>query len=327
MGATTTIAADAAPADRKPPAMSKLDLRAPVLLGFTVITLFFGVGVCGAAFVPIDKGVGMPGTIIVETKTKAVQHQRGGTVASVLVAEGQQVRSGDLMVTLTTRDIEEQIAALKTQADAAGRQLALARDEASTMSALYDRKLAARSRVLALERQVAEVEKELAGINARIAILEQDIARAAIRAPVSGRVLSLKVTGAGSVIQAGETIAELVPEDDRLVVEGHVQPEQIEQLKPGMPAKVWMTALSWREQKPLKGTLAWVSPDSVEDKRTGQRTFVARVELSEPRSHFAPRFNLLPGMRSHILLLTGERTLLDQLIDPLMRNLNRAFHG
>ena len=128
-------------------------------------------------------------------------------------------------------------------------------------------------------------------------------------------------------MQPGETIAELVPEDDRLVIEGHVQPEQIEHLKPGMPAKVWLTALSWREQKPLKGTLAWVSPDSVEDKRSGQPYFVARVELSESRSSLSGRISLLPGMRSHILLLTGERTLFDQLIDPLMRNINKAFHG
>ena len=94
-----------------------------------------------------------------------------------------------------------------------------------------------------------------------------------------------------------------------------------------MPAKVWLTGLSWREQRPLRARLAWVSPDSVEDKRTGSPYYVARVELSEARADIAKRMTLLPGMRSEVLLLTGERTLLDQLLDPLMRNINRAFRG
>jgi multidrug efflux pump subunit AcrA (membrane-fusion protein) len=140
-------------------------------------------------------------------------------------------------------------------------------------------------------------------------------------------VLTLAVNGKGAVVQPGATVLELVPEDDRLVIEGHIAPNQIENVKPGMPAKVWLSALSWREQRPLRAKLAWVSPDSVEDKRTGAPYYVARVELLETRSEIGKRMTLLPGMRAEILLQTGERTLLDQLVDPLMRNIARAFRG
>ncbi len=67
----------------------------------------------------------MDGTVIltdgeiVETKTKAVQHQRGGTVATIHVAEGQQVRSGDLLVSFNTTDLDQQIASLETRLAAA----------------------------------------------------------------------------------------------------------------------------------------------------------------------------------------------------------------
>jgi multidrug efflux pump subunit AcrA (membrane-fusion protein) len=120
---------------------------------------------------------------------------------------------------------------------------------------------------------------------------------------------------------------EVVPEEDRLVVEGRLSVNRIDSVKPGMPAKVWLTALSWRDQRPLKARLAWVSADSVEDRRTGQPHFIARVELDDPRSEVAKRVSLHPGMRTEILLLTGQRTLLDQLIDPLLRNLHRAFQS
>lgn len=304
----------------------RLDIRAPVLLGFGVVVAFFGVGISAAALAPIDKGVGLPGTIIVETRTRPVQHERGGTVARVHVGEGMRVATGDLLISLDTQSLDEQIAALKAQASAAARQLDLARQEAETMALLLERQLASRPRVLALQRQVAEIEKEVAGLEARISVAEQELLRTQVRAPFAGRVLSLKAAP-GSVAQPGAVLMELVPEQDRLVIEGRLAPNQIENVKPGMPAKVWLTALSWREQRPLSAHLAWVSADSVEDRRTGAPYFLARVELDDSRSAIEERVALQAGMRSEILLLTGRGTLLDQLIDPLLRNINRAFRS
>ena len=299
----------------------------PCCLGLAIVLVFFGAGIGGAAYAPIDKGIGMSGTIIVETKVKAVQHQRGGVVDRIHVAEGQQVKAGQLLISLDSKSIDDQLFALRAQAEAAQRQLSLIRQETATMTDLLERKLAARSRVLALERQVAEIEKENAGLNARIAVAEQELQRTEIRAPAGGRVLTLAVHGPGAVIQPGATVAEIVPEQDRLVIEGRLTPNAIENVKPGMPAKVWLTSLSWRDQRPLRGRLAWVSPDSVEDKRTGAAYFVARVELEDTKAEIARRVTLHPGMRTEMLLLTGERTLLDQLIDPLLRNINRAFRA
>lgn len=305
----------------------RLDIRGPVMWGFLVVLAFFGVGIGAAAVAPIDKGVGMPGTIIVETRVKQVQHEKGGTIAAVHVSEGDRVTAGDVLMTLDVATAREQLKALTTQAEASARQLDLARQEAQTMRDLLERKLAARSRVLSIERQVAEIEKEAAALSARMEILRGEIARSEVRATEGGRILTLAVKGAGVVLQPGATAAEIVPDDDRLVIEGRLMPNQIENVRAGMPAKVWLTALSWRDQRPLAARLAWISPDSVEDRRTGAAHFVARVELSEARSEIEKRIKLQPGMRSEVLLMTGERTLLDQLVDPLMRNINRAFRG
>jgi membrane fusion protein, type I secretion system len=310
-----------------PTRTARLDIRAPTVFGLAVIALFFGAGLGGAAFAPIDKGVTLPGTIIAETKVKPVQHQRGGIVRRIYVRDGQEVAEGALLVSFDASALEEQVGAMRAQAQAADRQLALARQEAATMTDLMERKLAARSRVLALERQVAEIEKERASLGARIVVAEQEIERSAVRAPVSGRVLRLEVHAPGAVVQPGGTVLEIVPEEDRLVIEGRLAPNQIENVEPGMPARVWLTALSWREQRPLAARLAWVSADSVEDKRSGAPYFIARVELDEPRAEIAQRVTLHAGMRAELVLLTGRRTLLDQLLDPVMRNIGRAFRG
>ncbi len=313
--------------DRHERPVPSLDVRSPVRIGILIVLAFFGVGIGAAAVAPIEKGIGMPGTIIVEGRVKQVQHEQGGTVSAVLVTEGQRVAAGELIATMDIKGLSEQLRALTAQGQAADRQLTLARQEASTMRDLYQRQLSSRSRLLTLERQVAEIEKEIAALRSRIEIVRRDLSRAEIRAPEAGRILSLAVKGSGGVIQPGATVAELVPDDDRLVIEGRLNPNQIENVRPGMPAKVWLTALSWREQRPLAAKLAWISPDSIEDRRTGTPYFAARVELEGGQSAIAATMTLQPGMRSEVLLMTGERTLLDQLIDPLMRNVNRAFRG
>jgi multidrug efflux pump subunit AcrA (membrane-fusion protein) len=292
-----------------------------------VLALALGGGLGAATLAPIERGVMIAGTLIVETKVRAIQHQRGGLIGRIDVKEGDVVAEGAIVARLDTSALDEQRAALRAQQLASQRQLALIRQEAATISDLADRKLAARSRVLGLERQVAEVEKEAAALVARIATVEQEIARAAITSPVSGRVLAIGATGRSAVLQPGQTLMEIVPEDDRIVVEGRISPGQIEDIRPGMAAKVWLAGTSWRDNRPITGRLAWLSPDSVEDKRTGVHHFVARVELDRSRRDLAREVRLHPGIRTEILLLTGQRRLIDQLLDPLLRSINRAFRA
>lgn len=305
----------------------RLSIRGPVVVGILVLLLFFGGGLGAASVAPIDKGIPLAGSIIAESKVQTIQHQKGGAVGKVHVVEGQMVAIGQLLVSLDTHTLDEQVKAMKAQAAAATRQLALIRQEAVTMAELAERKLAARSKVLSLERQVAEVEKEAAALTARIAITEQDLTRSEIRSPIAGQVLSLTVRGPGASLQPGGTVLEIVPTSDRLVVEGRLAPIHIDHIRQGMEAKVWLTGLNWRDSRPLKAKLAWVSPDSVEDRRTGASYFVARIELSESRAELVKRMTLHPGQRTEILLLTGERTLLEHIIDPLLRNINRAFRA
>ena len=314
-------------AGRDRSAIPRLDIRGPAAAGFLVLAVFFGAGIGSAAFMPLDKGIAFSGAVIVESKVQQVQHRVGGIVGRVLVQEGQEVKAGDILITLDAEQIGVQIGALKTQADAAKRQLVLIRQETQTYTELMEKKLAPRSKVLALERQVAEVEKETAGLVSKIVVAEQELRQMEIRSPVAGRVLTLAVHGTGGVIQAGATVAEIVPQEDRLVLEGKLTPMQIEHAHPGMDAKVWLRSLSFRDSRPFRARLSWISPDTVEDKRTGAATFIARVELKATRAEIAKRIALHPGMRAELLLLTGERTLLDQLLDPLVRNLNRAFRA
>lgn len=316
------IAASTAPAR---PGRPRLDLRGPIAVGLAVIVLVIGGGFGAAVWTPIEKGASLSGTIIVETKTRAIQHDRGGIIGAVHVLEGAEIKAGDLVATLDTTSLDQQITALRAQQAASQRQLDLIREEASLLGELVKKQLTSRPRLVAAERQIAEIEKDVAGFVGRIAMMEQELRNAEIRSPVAGRVLSLAVHGRGAVVSPGGTVAEIVPLEDRLVVEGRLSPALIDLVKPGLPAKVWVTGVAWRDSRPLAARLAWISPDAVEDRRTGLTFFLARVELDEPRRALERRLPLHPGQRADILVITGARTLLEQLVTPIMRNLNRAF--
>jgi HlyD family secretion protein len=122
-------------------------------------------------------------------------------------------------------------------------------------------------------------------------------------------------------------VLEIVPDDERLVVEARLTPEQVQGIKSGLAAKVWLKTSGWRNQRPFPAKLAWVSTDSVEEKHSGQPHFLARIELDDARTEIAKTIALQPGMRAEILVVTGQRTLLSQMLDPLMRSVSRAFLG
>jgi membrane fusion protein, protease secretion system len=78
----------------------KSDTKPVIRLGFWVLIVGFGLFLLWAAFAPLDEGVAAPATVSIETRRKTIQHMVGGVVRSVDVKEGQQVKEGDLLVTL-----------------------------------------------------------------------------------------------------------------------------------------------------------------------------------------------------------------------------------
>jgi multidrug efflux pump subunit AcrA (membrane-fusion protein) len=304
-----------------------LDVTGPLFIGWLVIVAFLFGGLGWASVAPITKGATVQGALIVESKTKAVQHGKGGNVRRIHVTENQDVAEGQLLVTLDETDIREQLRAVAGQMQAAQRELQILDQELAIIRDLVARQLTPRPRLAELERQAVALEKELAAGQGRIATLGQDLKRTRIRAPSSGRVLSLAVTGTGAVVAPGGAVAQIVPLNDRLVVEGRLAANDIDGLHPGMPAKVWLSALNRREADPLAGTLASISPDALEDKAGGQSHYLVRVELDASRSEIESRTKLYPGMRTEILIVKGTTTLLDRLLDPLLKGLGRSFRA
>lgn len=225
-------------------AQNRLDLSGPVRLGMLLVAATVALLVAVATTIPLASRILLADLRLEETQRLAVRHAKGGMVARVHVRPGDAVATGDLLVTLDTRDLDEQIAALKMQAEAASMKLAGVKKEAQLFQNSQEASPAAQLRKVELERRLADVERETIGLQVRIAHAEQDVIRAEIRAPVAGRVLEVADMTAGKLVSEGAKVVELQPSTARIVLAGRAIDADRNDLIPGRTARVTLLSPS-----------------------------------------------------------------------------------
>jgi HlyD family type I secretion membrane fusion protein len=171
--------------------------------------------------------------------------------------------------------------------------------------------------------QILEARQKIADQREKVRVARDVFRRLIIVAPVSGTVQNLKFFTVGGVIKAGEALLEIVPEQDRLIVQAHVSPQDVESLVPGMHAEVRFTAFRANILPLVLGQVESVSRDRLIDETTRQPYFLAQVVVEDaPRE---VRERLTAGMPADVLFPTGERTVLDYLVRPLKDRINSAL--
>lgn len=159
----------------------------------------------------------------------------------------------------------------------------------------------------------------------RIAAAKDVLKRTTVSAPLDGTVLNLKVFSEDGVISPGQTLLDIVPINERMLIEARVNPSDIDQITQGMKAQIRLTALNMRNIKPMKGKILTISADRLIDDQTGEAYYLARVAFSDNIQKNRKDITLYPGMQAEVLLLTNARTPLEYLTKPLTESLNRAF--
>ena len=178
-----------------------------------------------------------------------------------------------------------------------------------------------------------EINQQLSGVRGTRSELEEQIRtsldrlrRTEIRAPVTGTVLSLRYKTTGGVIRPGEPILDLVPLDGELVIEARVATNDGDNVQSGQNAYIVFPSFSQRNLKRISGKVERISPDTLEDNRSGERYYSARVTVDRRRLHeIAPEIELAPGMPAEVFIETGERTMLEYLMQPFLQSVERAF--
>jgi HlyD family type I secretion membrane fusion protein len=180
--------------------------------------------------------------------------------------------------------------------------------------------------------QMADVTKELRDVHARLVEVlpkrtnaEAVLRRMEIRSPYAGKVVGLSVFSIGGVIQRGDKILDIVPDDDALTLEARVAVEDISEVHPGMRAEVRLTAYQQRIVPTVPGEVVQVSADRLIDPRTNEPYYIATVRPDLAAVARLPGVQLYPGMPATVTIPTVSRTALEYIAGPLAMSFNKAF--
>jgi HlyD family type I secretion membrane fusion protein len=165
--------------------------------------------------------------------------------------------------------------------------------------------------------QLSEVKAKISDLRERLNVAQDIYSRLELRAPQNGVVQNLQVHAPGAVVKPGDTIMELVPSNDTLVINARVAPIDVDSVQAGLEAEIRFPALPAREMPVIVGRVDSISADTLVDTRTAEPYFHAQIWLD--LSTLPPRAaeKLHPGMPADVMIATGERTVLEQFTRPL----------
>ncbi|OUV02333.1 MAG: hypothetical protein CBC42_05955 [Betaproteobacteria bacterium TMED82] len=332
------------------------------------LVFFFGGTLLWAALVPLEEGVPTIGSVVVETKRKAIQHQSGGVIKEIYVKEGDFVEKDQKLLKLSdstakneveieknniqslNESINSQFTLLKKIDEArSGKslQISLLNEELFGIRNLVKDGYAPKVRQLALERELAELESnnrelkntklqteqkiseqkyQLEAAKKRLLIVKSRLDGKVIKASVSGQIVGLQKQAVGSVISPAEKIMDLVPRDEKLLVETEVMPNLIDRVEVGDIVDIRFTSFSLTPFLVVPGKISSISTDILNKPRQKVSTYyLARVVLTEEAKTILGKRKIRPGMQVEIVIKTGTRTLLAYMLHPLTRRIAHSM--
>jgi HlyD family secretion protein len=239
---------------------------------------------------------------------------------SQVTSETEQARSH-----LTEERTNQDKLLQQATSDIAAAKLRLQEQERSYQSLIHSGELA----LLKTEEQLKDIATQISTLNAEIAqnrsqigSLEFQLAQRVLKAPANGTVFHLPIASAGKVVQPGEEIVEIAPENTPLVLKAQIAPTESGFLDVGMPVKIKFDAYPFQDYGVQNGRVTWISPDSkmVKTESGEQETFELKIELEKPYIEARnKKIALTPGQTATAEVVIRQRRTIDFVLDPFKK--------
>jgi protease secretion system membrane fusion protein len=173
-----------------------------------------------------------------------------------------------------------------------------------------------------VESQMADVSREVQADAEKYVAQKADLQRIEIRSPATGQVVGLAVQTLGAVVQPGQKILDVVPEQQSLVLETHIAPHLIDKVHAGLSADVRFNSFAHTPQLVVQGKVLSVSGDLLTDPQNPQMPyFLARLEVTPEGMKVLGNRQMQPGMPAEVVIKTGSRSMLTYMLKPLLKRL------
>jgi len=178
--------------------------------------------------------------------------------------------------------------------------------------------------------ELSDVQGKLAHAREQFVISKDGLARIVLRSPVDGRVNQINIHTIGALVPNHVPVAEIAPVNDVLIIDAKIRANNIDSIAVGQPAKIKFGAFKSRTSPLFTGKVVSISPDIISDhthdnqltrqRMGGEDHYAAKIEIdmAEFDRVAKPRgLKLVPGMMADIQIVTGTRTLVRYLLDPI----------
>lgn len=177
-----------------------------------------------------------------------------------------------------------------------------------------------------VETQLSDAQSKVADLKERLVATQDDLDRVIVRAPTAGIVVDLAVHTLGGVIAPGQKLMDLVPEGGGIIIEAQIPTHLIDNVRAGLDADVYFTALDRTLVPTIPGKLIYVSADRITDPRTDLSYFVGRVMIDEQGMKLLGKQDLQPGMPADVVIKISAHSMAGYLLKPLLNRLRFAFN-
>jgi HlyD family secretion protein len=206
-------------------------------------------------------------------------------------------------------------------------ELHTATREVEQLQADLERNQAERTRLeLQTQQQIEGLKLEISQINSKIAETQNMLANAQtqleqkfLKSPVDGVVLSFNIKNTGKVVQSGQTIAEIAPEDSPLVLSALIPNQNAGFIKTNMPVQIKLDAYSYQDYGTIPGKVISISADTKADERLGA---VYQVEIELDKDYITNDRQVIkfkPGQTATANIIIRQRKVLDLFLDPIKK--------
>lgn len=172
--------------------------------------------------------------------------------------------------------------------------------------------------------ELVRARTELAQIEEQMVVKQDVLSRTTLKSPVRGVVKNIRIGTLGGVVQAGAPIMEILPVGQRVLIEARIKPADIGFVKKGLPVTVKLSAYDYYVYGGLEGVIDYISPDALGEETKATSTdstyyrALIRADVSTLRQGGKP-LPVMPGMTGSVEIRTGERTVMQYLVLPLIK--------
>lgn len=175
------------------------------------------------------------------------------------------------------------------------------------------------------QRQYNETLAQLNSLKADATALNDQVDRTIVRSPMDGTVQKLYVHTRGGVVKPGDDLVEIVPKGANLLVEVKLKPSDIAFIYPGQKAVVKFSAYDFAIYGALEGKVTLISADATTNQKD-ETFYTVRIQTDKSYlEHKGKRLNIIPGMTVSADIVTGQKSVLDYILKPILKTKQHMF--